>query len=169
MESRELLLNAFDNVEQAVRGAVEGIDPALLNERVDPDANTIAWLVWHLTRVQDDHVSEVAGRPQAYTESGWADRFGLPFKSSAIGYGFSGEDVAATRISDPELLLGYHAEVHRRTTEFLRGVSGADLDRVVDERWDPPVTLGVRLVSVISDDLQHAGQAAFLRGVLERR
>jgi hypothetical protein len=169
MESRELLLNAFDNIEEAVRGAVEGIDPALLNERIVPDANTVGWLVWHLTRVQDDHVCEVAGRPQAYTESGWADRFGLPFKATATGYGFSSEDVGATRIDDPELLLGYHAEVHRRTDRARTTPSGADLDRIVDTRWDPPVTLGVRLVSVLSDDLQHAGQAALLRGVLERR
>ncbi|MCZ2842829.1 DUF664 domain-containing protein [Modestobacter sp. VKM Ac-2980] len=169
MESRDLLLTAFDNVEEAVRGAVEGIDPELLNARVDPEANTIAWLVWHLTRVQDDHVSEVAGVEQAYTANGWADRFGLPFDPTAIGFGFSSTDVGRTQVSDPQLLIGYHADVHARTSEFLRTLSAADLDRVVDERWDPPVTLGVRLLSVVGDDLQHAGQAALLRGSLERR
>ncbi|WP_369133484.1 DinB family protein [Modestobacter sp. I12A-02662] len=169
MESRELLLNAFDNVEEAVRGAVESIDPGLLTARIGPDANTIAWLVWHLTRVQDDHVAEVAGRPQCYGEGGWADRFALPFDAAATGYGFSADDVAATHVEDPHLLVGYHAEVHRRTAEFLQTVTAEDLDRVVDRRWDPPVTLGVRLVSVITDDLQHAGQAGYLRGVLERR
>jgi uncharacterized damage-inducible protein DinB len=169
MESRDLLLIAFDNVEEAVRGALEGIDPALLTARVDPEANTIGWLVWHLTRVQDDHVAEVAGRGQVYTEAGWAGRFALPFDDGAIGYGFSSEDVAATHVTDPELLVDYHADVHRRTAEFVSGLSAADLDRVVDERWDPPVTLGVRLVSVVTDDLQHAGQAAILRGFLERR
>ena len=56
--------------------------------------------------------------------------------------------------------------MHARTVAHLAGLSEADLDRVVDERWDPPVTLGVRLVSVISDDLQHAGQAAYLRGLV---
>jgi uncharacterized damage-inducible protein DinB len=169
VESRELLLNAFDNVEEAVRGAVEGIDPDLLTARIGPGANTIAWLVWHLTRIQDDHVAEVAGRPQSHTEAGWADRLALPFDVAATGYGFSAEDVAATRITDPDLLVGYHADVHRRTAEFLQTVTAGDLDRVVDRRWDPPVTLGVRLVSVITDDLQHAGQAVYLRGVLERR
>ncbi|GAB4083077.1 DUF664 domain-containing protein [Modestobacter muralis] len=169
MESRDLLLTAFDNVEEVVRRSVDGIDPALLNERLDPDANTIAWLVWHLTRVQDDHVAEVAGTEQAYTADGWADRFGLPFEPGAIGYGFSSADVAATVVTDPQLLVEYHAEVHRRTAAFLRTLSAEDLDRVVDERWDPPVTLGVRLLSVIGDDLQHAGQAAIVRGVLERR
>jgi hypothetical protein len=169
MESRDLLLTAFDNVEESVRGALDGIDPALLTVRLDPEANTIAWLVWHLTRVQDDHVAEVAGVEQAYTEAGWADRFALPFPPRAHGYGFSSEDVGRTEIRDPELLLDYHADVHRRTADFLRTLSPADLDRVVDRRWDPPVTLGVRLLSVIGDDLQHAGQAALLRGVLERR
>lgn len=169
MNSRELLLNAFDNVEQAVRGAVEGIDPGLLTARLDDGANTIAWLAWHLTRVQDDHVAEVAGRHQAWTEAGWADRFSLPFDDSATGYGFNSEDVAAVRVPDPDLLTEYHAEVHRRTAAYLGGLSDVDLDHVVDERWDPPVTLGVRLVSVVTDDLQHAGQAALLRGLLERR
>jgi uncharacterized damage-inducible protein DinB len=169
MESRELLLTAFDNVEEVVRRAVDGIDPALLTARIDPEANTIAWLVWHLTRVQDDHVAEVAGTEQAYTAEGWADRFGLPFDPGAIGYGFSSDDVAATVVTDPQLLVDHHAAVHRRTAEFLHTLSADDLDRVVDERWDPPVTLGVRLLSVIGDDLQHAGQAAIVRGVLERR
>jgi uncharacterized damage-inducible protein DinB len=169
VESRDLLLTAFDNVETVVRSALDGIDPALLTARIDPEANTIGWLVWHLTRVQDDHVAEVAGTDQAYTDGGWADRFGLPFSPRAIGYGFSSEDVGKTEITDPQLLLDYHADVHRRTAEFLRTLTPTDLDRVVDRRWDPPVTLGVRLVSVIGDDLQHAGQAALLRGFLERR
>jgi hypothetical protein len=169
MESRDLLLTAFDNIEDVVRGALDGIDPALLTERIDPEANTVAWLVWHLTRVQDDHVAEVAGTEQAWTEAGWADRFGLPFDTGATGYGFSSEDVGSTRITDPQLLVDYHADVHRRTAAFVRTVTAEDLDRVVDRRWDPPVTLGVRLVSVIGDDLQHAGQAALLRGLLERR
>jgi uncharacterized damage-inducible protein DinB len=58
--------------------------------------------------------------------------------------------------------------VHARSAEFLRGLSDEDLDRVVDTNWDPPVTLGVRLVSVLSDDFQHLGQAAYLRGLLGR-
>lgn len=169
MDSRDLLLTAFDNVESVVRSALDGIDPALLTMRLDPEANTIAWLVWHLTRVQDDHVAEVADTPQAYTDAGWVDRFGLPFSPRAIGYGFSSDDVGKTAVSDPQLLLDYHVDVHRRTADFVRTLSAEDLDRVVDRRWDPPVTLGVRLLSVIGDDLQHAGQAALLRGFLERR
>ena len=169
MLAAEMLADAFGRVRDVVRSTVDGLTPDDLAHRPAEGANPVGWLVWHLTRVQDDHVAEVAGTEQAYTGAGWADRFALPFDASAIGYGFSSEDVGRTQVTDPGLLVEYHAEVHRRTAQFLRTLSAADLDRVVDRRWDPPVTLGVRLLSVIGDDLQHAGQAALLRGVLERR
>ena len=165
----DLLLDAFERVHEEIPQILDGLSVEDLLWRPDADANSIGWLIWHLTRVQDDHVSEVAGVEQAYTEAGWADRFALPFDPRAHGYGMSSEDVGRTQVTDPQLLVDYHADVHRRTAAFLQTVTAEDLDRVVDERWDPPVTLGVRLVSVIGDDLQHAGQAALLRGSLERR
>ena len=168
MTVAELLHDLFDRVATDVRGAVEGLDLDGLTRRVDATANSITWLVWHLTRVQDDHVSEVAGTEQAWTADGWVERFGLPFPASATGYGHGSDDVAAVRV-DADLLLGYFDAVHARTLRYVDGLTEADLDRVVDERWDPPVTLGVRLVSVADDDIQHAGQAALVRGVAERR
>jgi Protein of unknown function (DUF664) len=92
----------------------------------------------------------------------------LPFDVSDTGYGHDTQQVAAVT-SDAVTLLGYHDAAHETTLRFLRQVTDTDLDRIVDDRWDPPVTLGVRLVSVIADDLQHAGQAAYVRGVLQRR
>ena len=169
MRSAELLRYAFDQVGASLRSAVQGLGPEDLTRRPAPGANTIAWLAWHLLRVQDDHVAAVAGFEQAYTSRGWAQRFGLPFEAAVIGYGQNSADVAAVRVSDPALLVDYYEDVHQQTLKYVRGLTAADLDRVVDEAWDPPVTLGVRLVSVIDDDLEHAGQAAFVRGVLERR
>lgn len=167
MQSRDLLLYAYEQIQGTLRDALDGRSADQLTARVGPEANTIAWLAWHLLRVQDDHVAEVAGADQVWTADGWADRFDLPFDASATGYGFSADDVAAVRVESAELLLGYAAAVHERTAAFLRGLSDSDLDRVVDENWDPPVTLGARLVSVLSDDLQHVGQAAYVRGLLE--
>jgi hypothetical protein len=169
MDIADLLVDAFGRVRESVHGAVDGLTGEQLTERLDPEANSIAWLVWHLTRVQDDHVAAVAGFEQAYTSRGWAQRFGLPFEAAEIGYGQNSAEVAAVRVSDPALLVDYYEDVHQQTLKYVRGLTAADLDRVVDEAWDPPVTLGVRLVSVIDDDLEHAGQAAFVRGVLERR
>ncbi|HEX7107421.1 MAG TPA: DUF664 domain-containing protein [Acidothermaceae bacterium] len=168
MNSRDVLLDGFGRVRDDVHGAVEGLDAAALNFRADKDANTIAWLVWHLSRVADDHVSEVAGVDQVWTTGGWARRFGLPFDEAATGYGHHSSDVEAVR-ADPALLLGYFDDVHQQTVRYVGGLHDADLDRIVDQRWDPPVTLGVRLVSVINDCTQHAGQAAFIRGLTERR
>jgi uncharacterized damage-inducible protein DinB len=165
MNESAVLIEAYGRVQQIVHRTVDGLDEAQLAERIDGRANSIAWLVWHLTRIQDDHVAEVAGREQVWTSGGWHDRFGLPFRPSATGYGHSSDDVAAVRTT-ADLLTGYHDAVHEQTVAYLHGLSGADLDRVVDENWDPPVTLGVRLISVISDGLQHAGQAAFVRGLL---
>jgi uncharacterized damage-inducible protein DinB len=169
MTSADLLVDAFGRIREIVHGVVDGLTPEQLAFRVDSDANTIAWLVWHLTRIQDDHIAGVAETEQVWTSGGWVERFGLPFNREAHGYGHSPEDVAAVQVASGDLLTRYYDAVHERTIRFVRGVTDAGLSRVVDDYWDPPVTLGVRLVSVISDDLQHAGQAAFIRGVIERR
>ena len=168
MNTAELLSDVFGRVAIDVHGAVDGLDVDALTHRVDGNANSISWLVWHLTRVQDDHVADVAGTEQVWTADGWAARFGLPIPDEDIGYGHGSDDVAAVR-AGADLLLGYFDAVHARTLQFVQQLAAADLDRVVDPRWDPPVTLGVRLISVADDDLQHAGQAAFVRGVVERR
>jgi uncharacterized damage-inducible protein DinB len=169
MRSSDLLLDAYGRIQEDLRQAVEGLSTEQLEFRPTPDTTSIAWLAWHLARVQDDHVAEVAGREQVWTAEGWTDRFGLPFDPPATGFGFTSEQVAQVRGLTADLLLEYAAAVHARTVDFLRGVSDGDLDRIVDERWDPPVTLGVRLISVLSDDLQHVGQAAYVRGSLRTR
>ncbi len=168
MSSTDLLVDAFGRIREAVHQAVDGLSREDLAFRVDSDANSIAWLVWHLSRVQDDHVADAAGLEQVWTAGGWADRFGLPFERMAHGYGQSSAEVAKVQ-ADAELLTAYHDAVYEQTLRYVKGLTDADLPRIVDRRWDPPVTLAVRLVSVISDDLQHAGQAAFIRGIVERR
>jgi hypothetical protein len=168
MTSADLLTDGFGRIREIVEEVLDGLTTAEVTSRLDGQANSIAWLVWHLTRVQDDHIADVAGTEQAWTSSGWAERFALPLEVSDTGYGHGPDQVAAVT-ADAELLRAYHDAVCLNTLQFVRCLTDADLDRVVDERWDPPVTLGVRLVSVIADDLQHGGQAAYVRGVLERR
>jgi uncharacterized damage-inducible protein DinB len=168
MTIADVLTDAFGRVREEVHAAVDGLSVEQLAYRIDGTANSIAWLVWHLTRIQDDHVCDVADIEQAWTSGGWANRFGLPVSDKATGYGDTSEDVAKVR-ADAELLTAYYDAVHERTLRYVAGLTDADLPRIVDEGWVPPVTLGVRLVSVISDDLEHAGQAAFVRGVLSRR
>ena len=165
--ANDVLTDGFDRVRQIVAAAVDGLDEEALAFRTDADANSIGWLVLHLTRVQDDHVADVAGGEQLWVAGGWVERFRLPFDVGAIGYGQSSDEVGQVRAT-AELLAGYQDAVHRATVDYLATLAPEDYERVVDERWDPPVTLLVRLVSVLSDTLQHAGQASYVRGLVER-
>jgi uncharacterized damage-inducible protein DinB len=149
-----------------VHEVVEDLTPEQLAYRIDEDANSIAWLVWHLTRVQDDHLANVMGTGQVWTAEGWAERFSLPLDLADTGYGHTADQVASVQVTSGDLLTGYYDAVHARTVAYVSGLEDGDLARIVDQGWDPPVTLSVRLISVISDDLQHAGQAAIIRGIL---
>jgi hypothetical protein len=169
MTSAQLLADAFGRIQDVVHRVVGGLNQEQLAYRVDAEANSIAWLVWHLTRIQDDHIADAAGSPQVWTSRDWAERFALPFSVADTGYGHEAGEVAAVRVESPDLLAGYHDDVYDRTVDYVGALTDDDLGRIVDRAWDPPVTLGVRLVSVISDNLQHAGQAAFVRGVIARR
>ncbi len=166
MNVNELLIDLFDRLPELVRSAVDGLSPDQLRQSPAPGANPIGWLVWHLTRVQDHHVAQLRGEDQVWVSGDWAARFGLDPDPSNTGYGHSAVQVVAVQPDSAESLVAYYDEVAGRTRDLIGRLTVDDLDRVVDERWDPPVTVGVRLVSVASDDLQHVGQAAYLRGLL---
>ncbi|NHC13708.1 mycothiol transferase [Motilibacter deserti] len=165
MTVADLLKDAFERMRELGHDAVEGLSTEQLTTQPEGKGNSIAWLVWHLARVQDDHLADAGGYEQVWTAQGWEQRFGLPFDKGETGYGQSSAEVAQVK-ADAALLAGYLDAVLDRTLDYLEGLTDADLDRVVDEQWDPPVTLGVRLVSVIGDDMQHLGQAAYVKGLL---
>ena len=166
MDVSALLLELYGRIPPLARRSVDGVELDQLTERPAPGANTIAWLVWHLTRVQDHHVAELLEIDQLWVTGDWAEQFGLDADPSNTGYGHTADEVAAVRPERPEVLLEYLDAVDARTRTMLGDLADADLDRIVDRRWDPPVTLGVRLVSIADDGLQHAGQAAYIRGLL---
>lgn len=168
MDSIEALSRAYEQIRDAGTAAVAGLEVDALTWRADPEANTIGWLMWHLARVQDDHVAEIARQEQVWVAGEWPARVGREPGDLGIGYGDTAEQVAALRPESPAVLAAYLNEVTDRTLAYLRGTDSADLDRIVDRRFDPPVSAGVRLLSVIGDCLQHVGQAAYLRGLWER-
>ena len=166
MDTASLLLEVYGRIPPLAADAVEGLDQEKLCWAPAPGANTIGWLIWHLSRVQDHHVSELLDSEQIWVSGDWARRCGLDPDPSNTGYGHGPDEVQAVRPEGADVLLGYLDVVDARTKEMLRGLTPEDLDRVVDRRWDPPVTLGVRLVSIADDCLQHVGQAAYVRGLL---
>jgi hypothetical protein len=171
VEPSEIYLELYGRLPDLVKAAVDGLTPAQLAQPPSGAVNTIGWLVWHLTRIQDHPISELLEEPQVWERAAdnWPARFGgADADPQNPGYGHTAEQVAAIRPASADVLGGYFDTVWSRTAAFLGTLTGADLDRIIDRRWDPPVTLGVRLVSVADDSLQHVGQAAFVRGTIER-
>ncbi|RNL52067.1 mycothiol transferase [Arthrobacter oryzae] len=164
MKSNGMLLDAFGRIHETVAAVLDGAAVESLVRRPAGTGNSMAWLIWHLSRVEDAQVASAAGLDQVWHAQGFAGRFDLPLPEGDTGYGHSTSQVDAVQ-APPELLLEYYSAVHRQTVELLKTLGDADLGRVVDTRWDPPVTLGVRLVSTIADCFQHAGQAAYVKGL----
>ncbi len=164
-----LMLDAFERVNELMPTVIEDLSVDELLWRPDADANPIAWLLWHLTRVQDSHLADLDGSEQLWVEGGWAEKFALPYDENSVGFGQSSDEVGRFSITDPSLLEGYHHAVHSRTNDIVSQLSDDDYDRVIDDSYDPPVTISTRLVSVVNDTTQHIGQASYVRGLVERR
>ena len=168
--ARDLLLDGFGRIRDGVPEVVDGLSEDELLWRPDADANHIAWLVWHLARQQDDQVTHLAGADSSvWLGDGWFDRFGLPYPRDAHGWSMTSADVGRFTVADPGLFAGYQQAVHERTVTYVGGLDAAAYGRVIDRLWDPPVTVGVRVVSVLDDAAKHLGQAEYVRGLVERR
>lgn len=161
---QELLRDAFSRLVEHVDDIADGLTDAVAQYRVTPSANSIAWLLWHSARVQDLQLADVAGVEQVWLRDGWVDRFALDLPRNDTGYGHGPEQVAKVE-APADLLSGYYHAVHKLTLEYIDGVTAAELERVIDTNWDPPVTASARLVSIIDDCAQHLGQAAYVRGI----
>lgn len=162
---RALLRDAFTRLIEHVEELTDGLTDEVAFYRPTANANSISWLIWHSARQHDLQLAHIADTEQVWFSGGWVDRFGLDLPRDAMGYGDGPDEVAKVRAS-ADLLAGYYHGVHKATLEYIASVTPEELNRVVDDHWDPPVTAGVRLVSIIDDSAQHLGQAAYLRGIV---
>ena len=166
MEWNDMLADGYGRIVEVLERALKGLTEDDLNWQPHPDANSISWLTWHLTRVQDDHIASLMGEEQLWTKDGWHAKFQRPADSNDIGFGHTPEQVSAFKFPDTQTLLDYHRAVLERSKRYIAGLSGADLDRALNEpRFQPPPTVGVRLISIMDDSMLHAGQAAYVRGL----
>lgn len=168
MRTLDLVRDSLGRVHELVPAILDGLSGDDVLWRPDPEANSLGWLVWHLTRVEDDHLSSLGGVEQAWTSDGWYARFGLPYLKSAHGFRMTPAEVGAFNVTDTGLLNGYAAATWEQTRAVLASLGDDRLDDVIDTRYTPPVTVGVRLVSVMVETAQHIGQAGYLRGLRER-
>jgi hypothetical protein len=168
MDAQDVVIEALERVRTVLHRTLNGLTLDELHRQPRPDANSIAWLAWHLTRVQDNGISGLAGQDQAWVSEGWHARFDLAPDPDNEGFGHTPAQVAAFRTPNGQTLLDYHDRVSARSKAYVAGLAAADFDRTLDEpQWNPLPTVGVRLVSVIADNLQHAGQTAYLRGLFQ--
>ena len=168
MEWQDLLLDGYGRIAEALEEALGGLTPDDLNQQLHPDCNSMGWLAWHLTRVQDDHIADLTGEKQLWLSEGWYSRFNRAPDPKDIGFGHTSEDIATFKSPDADTILGYHHAVLEQTRRYISSLSAADLDRELNEPWFQPLpTVGVRLISILADDLQHVGQIAYTRGLLK--
>jgi uncharacterized damage-inducible protein DinB len=163
MDVNELLLDGFGRAHEGYGHVLDGLTTEQANRRPGATGNSITWLLWHIARVQDEIVADLAGAAQVWPD--WYERFALQLPVGDDGYGHTSAEVDAVRVSDLELLRGYHDAVAGKVREYVRRLTQQDLDRIVDTSYDPPVSCGVRLISAIEDSLQHVGQAAYAKGL----
>jgi hypothetical protein len=163
---QELLRDSFTRLIEHVDELTDGLSGEVSSWQPVAGANSIAWLIWHSARCQDLQLCDIAGIEQVWIRDGWVDRFGIGLPPNDIGYGHGPAEVARVRAS-AELLSGYYHAVHRVTLEYVASLEEGELERIVDDSWDPPVTASVRLVSIIDDCAQHLGQAKYIRGSLK--
>jgi hypothetical protein len=168
MKWQELMNEGYGRILEVLEQTLDGLTQKDLDVQPNPDCNSIGWLAWHLTRVQDDHIADLIGWEQLWIKAGWHAKFNRDPDPKDIGFGHTSEEVAAFKSPAVQTLLDYHRAVLDRSKQYITNLSPDDLDRELNEPWFQPLpTVGVRLISVLSDCLQHAGQTAYVRGLLK--
>ena len=162
MKVADFAADALSNMSDRLITGLDGLSVEQQCYRPDPDANTIAW---HMTRVQDHHIADLEGGNQLWIDGGWDKEMGM---SSDLD-DHSSEQVGALVPPNPTVLAEYQAAVAKRTDTYVRGLTEEQFDEIIDRAWDPPVTRGVRITSVVNETAQHVGQVSYLRGLVERR
>jgi len=166
MEAKDIVTDALERIRGILHRTLAGLTLDDIQRQPTPDSNSIAWLTWHLTRVQDNGISGLFDQEQAWISQGWHAQFGMAPDPDNEGQGHTPEQVAAFRAPSIQTLLDYHDSVSSRSKNFVGGLTTTDFNRELNEpQYQPRPTVGVRLVSILSDNLQHAGQVAYLRGV----
>ena len=167
MKLPQFAIGVLERAEQAMFKALDGLSSDELHWQPALGSNSIGWLMWHLTRVQDRALSAMEEKEQAWTAEGWHAKYGRAADPEDRGARDTPEQVAAFQPPDVETLLAYYNAVGVLTHRFLNGLALADLERPVPGlRPGEMVPLASRLMLIMDDNLQHMGQVAYLRGLI---
>jgi hypothetical protein len=168
MKWKDLLIDGYSRIPEFLENVLKGLDQDELDWRPRHDCNSIGWLIWHLTRQQDAQIVSLMGGEQLWITGEWHGKFNRQPDPKDIGFGQSPEQVSEFKSPEARILLGYNRAVVERSKQYISDLSETDLNRELNEPWFQPLpTVGVRLVSILDDSVLHAGQAAYVRGLLQ--
>lgn len=139
MEWQQLIKDGYGRVLEVLERALDGLEPDDLNQQPHPACNSMGWITWHLTRVQDHHFADLIGAEQLWVSRRCHARFDRPADPADTGFGHTPEDLAAFKSPDVETLLGYHRAVLERSKQYISTLSPPDLDRELNEPDRPNV------------------------------
>ena len=162
MIATDILIDGFTRVYDSLHRMLPDLSEAELAQEPHP---SMGWLAWRLSRVIDNNASRLAGKEQLWVAAGWGERFGMTPSSYDFGRSaaHSREQVHTFRAS-AELLLAYHEAVYARMKTYLSALSPEELARQIDiERYQPPPTVAVRLISVLENAMNNQGQISYLK------
>jgi uncharacterized damage-inducible protein DinB len=169
MAWRHLIEDIFVLIAQELERVLVGLTIDNLNQQPRPDCNSIGWLAWHLTRSQDRMIEDLTGEEQTWSKDKWYLKFHRPPDATETGLHHSVEDIESFNSPDGATLLAYHHAVLEQTRRYVsQQLSESELDRpFTSPTFAHRRTPGERIMGVINDNLQHVGQAAYVRGLLK--
>ncbi len=162
MEAKELILRSLEQSQRFLTRALDGLTQEEVAWSPNAECNSIAFILWHMTRVEDLFVNRVIQREkELYEAEGWQEKLGTPVKA----YGYTLEELKAWPVPKLEVLRAYANSVREKTLSFLQSVTPEKLSEEVIRPNRPPDSVGASLGHMSTEIALHVGQIAYLRGV----
>ena len=168
MSAGEISNAAYDRIGGVFHRALTGLTVNQLKAQpAGPEGNPIGWLAWHLTRTQDKNYSLLLGEEEAWIADGWHERFGLPANNHS-GIGDSPDRVREFDPIDADTLIAYFGVAREKSRRFLEALSDDDLEKPSPAGVAQNETIKITVARVTGDLIQHSGQIAYVRGLVDR-
>ena len=168
MSVGEISNAAYDRIAGVLRRALTDMTVTqLTTQAAGPESNPIGWIAWHLTRTQDKNYSALLGREELWSKDGWYQKFGLPIESGT-GNGDSLETVRSFDPINSDTLLAYFDATRALSREFLDSLDADDLNQPSPSGLPTTEVIKVSIARVTGDLIQHIGQIAYVRGLVDK-
>ncbi len=165
MKATELITLSLKENEEYVNDAIKKLSQDELAWRTKPHSNSIAFLMWHLARVEDLWINRILkGGKEIYEAEGWYKKYKTEIQDN--GAFFDEAKLKAWPVPTLKLLKEYAAAVRQTTLAYLKTLNEKDLDEPRDFTWMKG-TNGTALSHLISEIGEHSGQIGYIKGIMK--